>query len=91
MDIKQYIRDVPDFPKEGILFKDITPLLSEPKAFQAVIDAFAEKFRDCGVDAIVAAEARGFVFGAPLALEIGASFIPVRKPGKLPYETKSQA
>ena len=89
MDLKQYIRDVPDFPKEGILFKDITPLLADPKAFRSVIDRFAEKFNDSNVDVIIAAEARGFFFGAPLALEIDAAFVPVRKPGKLPYETKS--
>lgn len=80
---------MPDFPKEGIVFKDITPLLSDPKAFGKVIERFADKFGNAGVDAIVAAEARGFFFGAPLALELGASFVPVRKPGKLPYETKS--
>lgn len=89
MDLKQYIRDVPDFPKEGILFKDITPLLSDAKAFGYAIDQFAEKFGSIQIDAIVAAEARGFFFGAPLALKIGASFVPVRKPGKLPYETKA--
>jgi adenine phosphoribosyltransferase len=89
VDLKQFIRDVPDYPKEGILFKDITPLLSDFKAFKTVIDRFVEKFGDCNIDAIVAAEARGFFFGAPLALEIEASFVPVRKPGKLPYTTKS--
>lgn len=71
------------------MFKDITPLLSSSDAFANVIDRFAERFESSNVDAIVAAEARGFVFGAPLALKIGASFVPVRKPGKLPYETKA--
>ena len=71
------------------MFKDITPLLADPKAFRSVIDRFAEKFNDSNVDVIVAAEARGFFFGAPLALEIDASFVPVRKPGKLPYDTKA--
>lgn len=89
MDLKQFIRDIPDYPKEGILFKDITPLLANAKAFQAVIDQFESKYGDAQVDAIVAAEARGFVFGAPLALAMGASFVPVRKPGKLPYQTRS--
>lgn len=89
VDLKQYIRDIPDFPKKGISFKDITPLLLDPKAFQSVIDQFAEKYRDAKVDAIVAAEARGFFFGAPLALELECAFVPVRKPGKLPHETKA--
>ena len=71
------------------MFKDITPLLSSADAFSNVIDRFAERFEASNVDAIVAAEARGFVFGAPLALKIGASFVPVRKPGKLPFETKA--
>lgn len=88
MDLKKYVRDVPDFPKEGIVFKDITPLLANPKAFGTVIERLADKYDDQNVDVIVAAEARGFVFGAPLALELGTSFVPVRKPGKLPYETR---
>jgi adenine phosphoribosyltransferase len=89
IDLKRYIRDIPDFPKPGILFRDITPLLASPEAFQATIDRLAEHYRDRGVDAIVAAEARGFIFAAPLALELQAAFVPVRKPGKLPFDTRS--
>ena len=89
MDLKGHIRDVPDFPKEGIVFKDITPLLSNPAAFSNAIKQFAEKYRGEKIDAIVAAEARGFIFGAPLALELQTAFVPVRKPGKLPFQTES--
>ena len=85
IDLNAYIRDVPDFPKPGILFKDITPLLADAKAFQATMDRLAEHFEGRGIDAVAAAEARGFLFGAPLALRLGAGFIPIRKPGKLPY------
>lgn len=87
LDLTEFIRDIPDFPKPGILFKDITPLLASPEAFREVIRRMADHFRDRRVDAIVAAEARGFIFAAPLALELNASFVPVRKPGKLPFET----
>lgn len=85
IDLREWIRDIPDFPKPGILFKDITPLLGDPAAFRAAIDALAERFKDAGVDTIAAAEARGFIFGAPLALALDAGFVPIRKPGKLPY------
>lgn len=88
-DLKACIRSIPDFPKPGIMFRDITPLLSNPTSFQSVIDQFAEHYRDAGVTAIVAAEARGFIFAAPLALALNARFIPVRKPGKLPFETRA--
>jgi adenine phosphoribosyltransferase len=81
------IRDIPDFPKPGIIFKDITPILSDIELFQTVIDHFAERYRDAGIDAVVGMESRGFIFGAPLALALGAAFIPARKPGKLPYES----
>src|SRR5437660_9612873 len=87
MDLAKYIRDIPDFPKPGILFKDITPLLAEPRAFQHAIDLLAERYRDRAVDAVAAAEARGFLFAAPLALGLGKPLIPLRKPGKLPYRT----
>ena len=87
MELKEFIRNVPDFPKPGILFRDITPLLSAPLAFGHAIRLFADHFRDAKPTAILAAESRGFIFGAPLALELGAAFIPVRKPGKLPHET----
>ena len=87
IDPRSYLRDVPDFPKPGILFKDITPLLGHPEAFQAVIDGLADHYRQMPIDVIAAAEARGFIFGAPLALALGVGFVPIRKPGKLPYET----
>jgi adenine phosphoribosyltransferase len=81
------IRDIPDFPKPGILFKDITPILSDPELLQGVIDAFASRWRDEGIQAVVGMESRGFIFGAPLALALRAAFVPARKPGKLPYKT----
>ena len=87
IDPRTYIRDIPDFPKPGILFKDITPLLGHFEAFQAVIDRLAQAFSDQKLDAIAAAEARGFIFGAPLALCLKTGFVPIRKPGKLPYAT----
>ena len=89
IDLTSFIRDVPDFPKPGIVFKDITPLLANPTAFQAAIDRFADHYRNHEIDCIIAAEARGFIFAAPLALELNAGFVPVRKPGKLPYERHS--
>jgi len=78
------IRDVPDFPKPGIVFKDITPLLASPRALHIVLDGIAERFIGEHVDAIVGIEARGFIFGGALAARLNASFVPVRKPGKLP-------
>lgn len=87
INLQDYIRDIPDFPKPGILFRDITPLLANPKAFGAAIDRMAEHYADANVDAIVAAEARGFIFAAPLALRLNCGFVPVRKPGKLPFDT----
>jgi adenine phosphoribosyltransferase len=87
IDLREYIRDIPDFPKPGINFKDITPLLSHPDALRAAIDQFESHFADRGISLIAAAEARGFIFGAPLALKLGIGFIPIRKPGKLPYAT----
>ncbi|QDT66301.1 adenine phosphoribosyltransferase [Calycomorphotria hydatis] len=89
IDLKDYIHDVPDFPKPGILFKDITPLLAAPEAFGKAVDQFAAHFAEHDVTAIVAAEARGFIFAALLALKMNARFVPVRKPGKLPRETHS--
>lgn len=89
MDLTRYIRDIPDFPKPGILFKDITPLLAEPPAFAEAIRRFVEQYRSRSIDAIAAAEARGFLFAAPLALELKKPLIPLRKPGKLPYRTYS--
>jgi len=87
IDLRDYIRDIPDFPKPGIVFKDITPLLSDPGAFEASIDQLERAFAGRGIHSIAAAEARGFIFGAPLALRMGAGFVPIRKPGKLPYAT----
>lgn len=89
LELQAYIRDIPDFPKPGILFRDITPLLASPEAFQLAVDRLTERYRDENVSAIVSAEARGFIFAAPLALALKARFIPVRKPGKLPFDTHS--
>lgn len=89
MDLARLIRDVPDFPKKGILFKDITTLLRDPEAFREAIDALAARYVDERIDEVVAVESRGFVFGAPLAYKLGAGFVPVRKPGKLPAQTTS--
>lgn len=86
-DLRRWIRDIPDFPKPGIMFKDITPLLADPHAFGLAIDRLAEHFAGQGIDTIAAAEARGFIFGAPLALKLNAGFVPIRKPGKLPHAT----
>lgn len=86
LDLKQFIRTIPDFPKPGIQFRDITPLLAAPTAFRTAIARLAEAFAGERVQAIVAAEARGFILAAPLALELNASFVPVRKPGKLPFD-----
>jgi len=81
------IRDVPDFPKKGIVFKDITPLLANPEAFQHVVDSFTERYRNRGIKKVVAIESRGFIFGAPLAYALGAGLVIVRKPGKLPWRS----
>jgi adenine phosphoribosyltransferase len=89
LDLKQFIRDIPDFPKPGILFRDITPLLAHPQALRETVRRMAEPFRDQKINAVVAAEARGFIFAAPMAIELGAGFIPVRKPGKLPFDRHS--
>ena len=89
IDLKRYVRDIPDFPKPGIMFRDITPLLAAPEAFEAVIDQFFQRYQDEAIDVVVAAEARGFIFAAPLALRLKAGFVPIRKPGKLPFDTHS--
>jgi len=89
LDLKRYIRDISDFPKPGILFRDITPLLGDAEALRETIKRLAEPYQGQGVNSVVAAEARGFIFAAPLALELNAGFVPVRKPGKLPYDTHS--
>jgi adenine phosphoribosyltransferase len=87
MDLKAYIRDVPNFPIEGVIFKDITPLLRSPHAFAEAISRLEAYCRSRRPDAIVAIEARGYVLAAPLSLHLGAAFVPARKPGKLPWRT----
>ena len=87
INIKDLIRDVPDFPKPGILFKDITPVLSSPEAFDTVTDALMGISRSLGADKVIGVESRGFILGTPVALGLGLPFVPVRKPGKLPCET----
>jgi len=87
VDLEQYIRDIKDFPKEGIVFKDITPLLASPEGFKTAIDTIAEAYADAGVTKVMGAEARGFIFGGALAYRLGAGFVPARKPGKLPWST----
>ncbi len=89
MDLRAYIRDVPDFPKPGVMFKDITPLLVDPAAFAYSVAKMSAHFATRKIDAIAAAEARGFLFAAPMALELRKPLIPLRKPGKLPYATHS--
>jgi adenine phosphoribosyltransferase len=85
--IRAHVREIPDFPQPGINFKDITPVLAEPALFAAVIDALAEPFRNESITRIVAIESRGFIFGAPVAIELSCGFVPIRKPGKLPHQT----
>ena len=87
LDLREFVRSIPDFPKPGILFRDITPLLRSPEALRESVRQLAEKFSGRGIDAVAAAEARGFIFAAPLALELNVGFVPVRKPGKLPFDT----
>jgi adenine phosphoribosyltransferase len=89
VDLAARIRDIPDFPKPGIMFKDITPLLLDAEALRAAVGGLADWARPRGVDYVVAAEARGFILGAALAIELGAGFVPARKPGKLPHDTIS--
>ena len=86
--IESMIRNVPDFPKPGIQFKDITPMLADPKAFMTCLDLFAERWAGEGLDAVVGIESRGFIFGAALAARMSVSFVPARKPGKLPAATE---
>ena len=89
--IKQSIKTIPDYPKAGILFRDVTSLLEDPKAYQATIGLLVEYYKSFGFTKVVGTEARGFLFGAPLALELGVGFVPVRKPGKLPRATISES
>jgi len=86
--LTRYIRAVPDWPKKGILFRDITPLLADPRAFPAAVDALCEPFRKAGVQYVAGVEARGFIFGAAVAAKLRAGFVPIRKKGKLPCETE---
>jgi len=88
-DLGRFIRDVPDFPKPGILFRDVTPLLADPGALRGAVEALAEPFRGLGVERVLGIESRGFILGAPVALALGAGLVIVRKPGKLPWETVS--
>ncbi len=87
--LDKYIRSIPDWPKKGILFRDITPLLAEPKAFTAAVEALCAGFTDAGIEYVAAVEARGFIFGAAVAERLGAGFVPIRKKGKLPSKTES--
>ena len=88
-DFESRIIDIPDYPKPGVVFKDITPLFSDPEALKATVDAIAEHFAGRGITKVVGPEARGFMIGAPVAMALGAGFVPARKPGKLPRETVS--
>jgi adenine phosphoribosyltransferase len=85
--LDELIRDIPDFPEKGVVFKDITPVLGDAKAFRALIDAMSEPFQDQGITKVAGIEARGFTLATPVADRIGAGFIPLRKPGKLPFQT----
>jgi adenine phosphoribosyltransferase len=89
INLESYIRNIPDWPKKGILFRDITPLLADPKAFAAAIDALCADFTGADIKYVAAVEARGFIFGAAVARKLGAGFIPIRKKGKLPFKTES--
>ena len=87
MDLERLIRDVPDFPKKGIIFKDITPLIASADGLRETIERFRKRYESKGIELVVGVESRGFIFGAALACALGAGFVPVRKPGKLPAET----
>lgn len=89
MDFVKYIRSIPDWPKKGILFRDITPLLADGKAFAAVLGELAGQYKDKKIDFVAAVEARGFILGSAIAEKLGAGFIPIRKKGKLPFKTES--
>ncbi|HEC79492.1 MAG TPA: adenine phosphoribosyltransferase [candidate division WOR-3 bacterium] len=89
MELKSYIRDIPDFPKQGIIFKDITTLLKEPEPFRYAVDVLVKNYEKVHIDKVVSVEARGYIFGGVLAYQLKCGFVPVRKPGKLPAETVS--
>jgi len=88
VDLRRFVRDVPDYPKPGIIFKDITPLLGSTEAFRAACDAMAQSYAADGVTHVAAIESRGFLFGAPIAMSLGAGVVPIRKRGKLPYDAE---
>ena len=90
MDLRKYIRDVPDFPKKGIVFKDITPLLNDRDALQFALSTLAERFQGRGITKVVGIESRGYIFAPAIALGLKAGFVPVRKPGKLPWKTVAE-
>ena len=89
VDLKRHIRDIPDFPKPGILFRDITPLLSKPKVFRVLLDQFVHRYFDVHPSAVAGLDARGFIIGSALAYQLNVGFIPIRKKGKLPWKTRS--
>lgn len=89
--VKSLVRDVPNFPKEGILFKDITPILLNPEALNNIADIYVDYYKDKGITKVVGIESRGFILGSVLAQKLNAGFVPVRKPGKLPYKTLSKS
>ena len=89
IDLKKHIRSIPDWPEKGILFRDITPLLADPEAFAAAVDALCADFAEAQIEYVAAVEARGFIFGAAVAKKLGAGFVPIRKKGKLPWQTES--
>lgn len=90
INLEDYITSIPDYPEAGVVFKDITPLFADPQALRASIDRIKDEFKDCHVDKVIGAEARGFMMGTPVAYALKAGFVPARKPGKLPRETISQ-
>jgi adenine phosphoribosyltransferase len=90
LDLRRYIRDVPDFPRKGIVFKDITPLLKDKEALQYALTTLARRFSDQGISKVVGIESRGYIFAPAIALSLGAGFVPVRKPGKLPWKTVAE-
>jgi len=89
MDLEKHIRSIPDWPKKGVIFRDIMPLLADKDAFAAAVQAIADRYRDKKIDYVAAVEARGFIFGSAVAANLGAGFVPIRKKGKLPFKTES--
>lgn len=90
-ELKSLVRDVPDFPKKGIIFKDITPLLQNPKGLRTAVETISDHYKNTKIDVVVGAEARGFILAPTIAFNLGAGFTPIRKPGKLPYEKVSMS